>query len=533
MVRAYNYTRAKKNRVYDVEAICETFSVHKNTVTNWRKSGLCSIDERQPLLFKGSELRLFLKQRQLEQKQKLRLGQFKCFSCKARTWPESRSWNFEEGTSSRFWAHATCPECEKVVQKVISGAQYRQICKALESNITLQLLDEDNKLVPGDVVKDQGSGVVEYSAENERIIFEFQKYTERYNKKTQDVYLADIRAFEEFLHWKPFDKLKTDDATRYRRYLVAEGMDGRSKSSIAHAASHLRKFIVWLTKQEGYRRLNRSIPDYLELSRADLAGAAGTKIRDYPSMDEVELMISSMPANTLAQQRDRAIVAASFVFGTRADATVSLRLKHVDIDKKEVNQDATEVRTKNSKSMRTFWFPLNDRFDQILIDYMQMLLERGIKDNDALFPPIEILNKPTMLVAENRPIIDPLKSTSAISDAFERACECAGLKKFVPHSARHFLKDFGDKMQLTNAQRKAWSTSLGHETMQTTEAHYARMTTDGCRREFENIRNGITFTEEANELLLRLHYHQLVRDTPEFKRAIALDSEFRKKLGLD
>ncbi|AVX04943.1 hypothetical protein MXMO3_02430 [Maritalea myrionectae] len=522
MVRAYNYTRAKKNRVYDVEAICETFSVHKNTVTNWRKSVLSSIDERQPLLFKGSELRLFLKQRQLEQKQKLRLGQFKCFSCKARTWPEPRSWNFEEGTSTCFWAHATCPECEKGVQKAISGAQYQQICKALESNITLQLLDEDNGLVPGDVVKDQGNGVVEYKPENERIIFEFQKYTERYNKKTQDAYLAAIRAFEVFLQCKPFDKLKTDDATRYRRHLAYEGMDGRSKSSIAHAASHLRKFIVWLTKQEGYRRLNRSIPDYLELSRADLAGAAGTKNRDYPSIAEVELMISSMPANTLAQQRDRAIVAASFVFGTRADATASLRLKHVDIDKKEVNQDATEVRTKNSKSMLTCWFPINDEFDQILIDYIKRLREQGFEDEDALFPPNADLRNVASLKIEGRPPISTWKSSGSVAMAFKSACQFANVPAYTPHSVRHFLTELGREIASQEGPRKAWSQNLGHETVVITEKYYAKMTADHRQRIFEDMRRGVVYSEDEKDLLLRFLLQELEPGSPEYKRGLEL-----------
>lgn len=44
---------------------------------------------------------------------------------------------------------------------------------------------EDNELVRGDIVKDQGNGVCECNAENECIMFELQKYAERYDVTTQ------------------------------------------------------------------------------------------------------------------------------------------------------------------------------------------------------------------------------------------------------------------------------------------------------------------------------------------------------------
>ncbi len=59
----------------------------------------------------------------------------------------------------------------------------------------------------------------------------------------------------------------------------------------------------------------------------------------------------------MLERRDRAMVATTFVSGLRVGALTSLRLKHLDMDAKEVIQDGREMRAKNGKSFRVFWFP--------------------------------------------------------------------------------------------------------------------------------------------------------------------------------
>src|SRR6266699_3150405 len=56
----------KIHRNYAVEDIARLFDVHKNTVRNWLKQGLASIDDRRPILVLGHELSRFLQERRQE-----------------------------------------------------------------------------------------------------------------------------------------------------------------------------------------------------------------------------------------------------------------------------------------------------------------------------------------------------------------------------------------------------------------------------------------------------------------------------------
>ena len=52
---------------------------------------------------------------------------------------------------------------------------------------------------------------------------------------------------------------------------------------------------------------------------------------------------------------------------------ISLRLKHVEIDSKQVSQDAREVKTKFSKTSIVDCFPIGDDIEGIVIDWITEL----------------------------------------------------------------------------------------------------------------------------------------------------------------
>ena len=70
-----------------------------------------------------------------------------------------------------------------------------------------------------------------------------------------------------------------------------------------------------------------------------------------PTLEQIRSVIFSMPAETIIQRRDRALVAFTIVTGMRDDAIASLRLKYIDLDLELVNQDPRDVRTKFSKQI--------------------------------------------------------------------------------------------------------------------------------------------------------------------------------------
>ena len=66
------------------------------------------------------------------------------------------------------------------------------------------------------------------------------------------------------------------------------------------------------------------------------------------------LRLASMPAETMIEKRNRALLAFTLLSGARDRAIVSMKLRHVDLIEGRVYQDARQVRTKFAK---TFWTP--------------------------------------------------------------------------------------------------------------------------------------------------------------------------------
>lgn len=91
MSRSYKNIRPQKHFVYTVEDLVRLFGVHPNTVSNWVSEGLQPSDAALPYVFNGTEIKRFHDARRLKSKTKLRTGEFKCFGCKNRVFPETNS----------------------------------------------------------------------------------------------------------------------------------------------------------------------------------------------------------------------------------------------------------------------------------------------------------------------------------------------------------------------------------------------------------------------------------------------------------
>ena len=94
-----------------------------------------------------------------------------------------------------------------------------------------------------------------------------------------------------------------------------------------------------------------------------------------------------MPTGTVIERRDRAVVAFTIVTGMRDNAIASLRLKHIDLDRELVVQDPLEVRTKFSKKIITYFFPVREDLKQVVVDWVRSLREDLLYGNDDPFFP--------------------------------------------------------------------------------------------------------------------------------------------------
>ena len=98
-----NYRLVKIHRNYTVEEIAKLFDIHKNTVRQWIKEGLETINDKRPMLILGPVLMAFLQARRLKNKQTCKPGELYCVRCRAprlseRTKPSVNS-DLIQGTS--------------------------------------------------------------------------------------------------------------------------------------------------------------------------------------------------------------------------------------------------------------------------------------------------------------------------------------------------------------------------------------------------------------------------------------------------
>jgi integrase len=236
----------------------------------------------------------------------------------------------------------------------------------------------------------------------------------------------------------------------------------------------LREFFLWLSSQPGYRsHICFGDAAYFRISEKDSRAATATNDRPVPSLEQIELAIRGMPSNTVLQRRDRAVVAFIMLTGARDNAAASLRLRHVDLANRMVFQDPRSVRTKASKGIWTWFFPVGPLAHEIVVDWVSELrTDHAWGDDDPLFPATLVrLNHARQFSA-----IGISRATwsnaEPIRKIFRRAFESAGLPYFNPHSFRKTLARLGERLCKTPEQFKAWSQNLGHEQVSTTLTSY-------------------------------------------------------------
>ncbi len=117
MKRKINLNHIKQNYVYSVVDICEDFGKHKNTVMNWKKEGLKTIDNKKPYFFHGTDLREFLKQKQDSQKSKCQDDELFCTKCQKPQKPFGNLVDIFVRTKNRLNLQGLCSVCNCKMNK--------------------------------------------------------------------------------------------------------------------------------------------------------------------------------------------------------------------------------------------------------------------------------------------------------------------------------------------------------------------------------------------------------------------------------
>ena len=215
------------------------------------------------------------------------------------------------------------------------------------------------------------------------------------------------------------------------------------------------------------------------MSGKDTRVATTRRKKTAPTLEQVKRVINLMPADTAIERRNRALIAFTLLTGARDGAIASMKVKHVDLAGNSVYQDAREVDTKFSKTFTTFFFPVGDEVQQIVVDWLAYLREKLFWGNDDPLFPATRMEQNAAFQFEAVGLERKHWSTAApIRAIFREAFVSAGLPYFNPHSFRDTLAQHGQLVCPTIEAFKAWSQNLGHDGVLTTLVSYGQVATN-------------------------------------------------------
>lgn len=335
-----------------------------------------------------------------------------------------------------------------------------------------------------------------HNAANERIKRDYIHYLAQAmgrDRSTVDGVLKSLARFEESTRWRDFKAFHREQAVAFKKRL-SEALNTRtgerlSKATVLSTLRDLRAFFFWLAHLPGYKsHIAYSDADYFNLSDKDVAIARAKREKRVPTLAQVEHVLSNMPAQTPTQRRNRGLIAFAAVTGARAAALASLRLGDVNIAEGYVDQDARHVRTKFSKSFRTYLMPVSDLAMGVAKQWHSELSADPTRGpDDALFPATATTLGQLGEFTSQGLSSQGWATSGPIRDIFRLAFTAAGLPYFNPHSFRDMLVRHIMALDLPAETLKSLSQNLGHQSLLTTLTSYGSVPT---HRQGELIRQG-------------------------------------------
>ena len=326
--------------------------------------------------------------------------------------------------------------------------------------------------------------MTKHNAENERVkrkYLVFLKEAKRQNESSLDAVAMALSRFENYNKYRNFKAFHFEQAVGFKKYLAGQEnkQTGKklSKATLNSILRHLKGFFQWLAMQSGYKsRINYTDTEYFNLSEKDTRIATARRSKPVPTVEQINHVIESMPVNTDIERRNRALIAFTLLTGIRDSAIASLKLKHVNLLDNSVFQDAREVKTKFSKTFTSYFFPVGDDIQEIVVDWVNYLKTELLYGNDdPLFPKTNVIQGKNRTFEPSGFNREHWQTASPIREIFKKAFTDSNLPYFNPHSFRHTLVRVGEKLCQSPEDFKAWSQNLGHEGVLTTFYSYGEV----------------------------------------------------------
>lgn len=126
-MRHPNYRHVKIHRSYNIAEAAGCCEVHRNTVRQWIKRGLPTLNDGKPILIHGRELAEFLQARRANSKRPCQPGELYCVRCRAPKKPALNKAEYHPITATTGNLTAHCSDCGTSINRRASRAKLEQI----------------------------------------------------------------------------------------------------------------------------------------------------------------------------------------------------------------------------------------------------------------------------------------------------------------------------------------------------------------------------------------------------------------------
>lgn len=119
----------EKHRTYTTTELADRLKVHPRTIQEWCKEGLPCMNESKPHLFKGEEIKMYLKRKRKQEKVKLKQGEFYCMKCRQAVKAIEGSQTIKEGKNmgryTQYLIKGICEKCGSKINRVSSSKRMK------------------------------------------------------------------------------------------------------------------------------------------------------------------------------------------------------------------------------------------------------------------------------------------------------------------------------------------------------------------------------------------------------------------------
>jgi integrase/recombinase XerD len=322
------------------------------------------------------------------------------------------------------------------------------------------------------------------NAENERVKHRYLAYLKEVKGRDStsiDAAASAIERFEQYVKGRDFRSFHIEQARGFKAFLMAttNARTGKplSASTIHTTLAALKAFFVWLADQSGYAsRIKYADTEYFNAPDNLARIATARRFKICPTLAQIRAMLDATPTDREIDKRNRALIAFAILSGARDRAIISFRLKHIDIERRMIEQDPREVHTKRAKTFTTWFFPVGDDIRQVVVDWVTYLRqEKGFGPDEPLFPRTRVVNGDDLQFRAISIDRGPWANANPVREIFREACARASLPYFNPHLFRDTLVQLAYDLKLDAEAFKAWSQNLGHESCLTTFSSYGTL----------------------------------------------------------